>query len=59
MEEPVVEVLCEQEEFSVWRAEDPDGEMTYHLELGPITVHFLSDEWDRFVSMMGRVEPGM
>lgn len=52
MEEPVVETVCEQEDFSVWRAEDLDGEMTYHLELGRVTVHFLSDEWDQFMRLM-------
>ena len=56
MEEPVVELLCEEEDFSVWRAEDLDGEMTYHLELGPVTVHFLSEDWDRFVRLIGKVE---
>lgn len=53
MEEPEVlpEVLTETEHFSVWRITDPDGEMTYHLELGSVTVHFYVEEWDEFITL--------
>jgi len=34
------EVLAETSNYLVWRAEEPDGEMTHHLELGQVTLHF-------------------
>ncbi|MDY6877900.1 MAG: hypothetical protein SWK90_17085 [Chloroflexota bacterium] len=55
MEEPTIEILSESENFSLWRAEEPDGEMTYHLELGTVTVHFFREEWDELLKLMGEV----
>jgi len=52
MEEPVIEILAESENFSLWRAEEPDGEMTYHLELGTVTVHFFREEWEEFIELV-------
>jgi len=37
------------------RAEEPDGETTYHLELGTITVHFFREEWEEFLRLVGEV----
>ena len=56
MEEPTIEVLAESENFSLWRAEEPDGEVTYHLELGTITVHFFREEWKEFLGLIGGTE---
>ena len=56
MDEPTIEVLAESENFSLWRAEEPDGEMTYHLELGTVTVHFFREEWEEFLELMGEME---
>ena len=47
--EPKVEVLVETENYSVWKAEEPDGEVTYHLEMNNVTVHMFQEEWDEFV----------
>ena len=55
MEEPTIEVLAESEDYSVWRAEEPDGEMTYHLELGSVTLHFFVEEWEEFLVLMEEV----
>ena len=51
-QEPVTEVMVETENFSVWRAEEPDGETTYHLELNNLTVHFFREEWDEFIELV-------
>ena len=56
MDEPTIDVLAESENFSLWRAEEPDGEMTYHLELGTVTVHFFREEWEEFLELMGGME---
>ena len=55
MEEPTIEILSESESFSLWRAEEPDGETTYHLELGTVTVHFFREEWQEFLGLVGGV----
>ena len=55
MEEPTIEILSESENFSLWRAEEPDGETTYHLELGTVTVHFFREEWEEFMKLIGEV----
>jgi hypothetical protein len=53
MEEPTIEVLAETENFSLWRADEPDGEMTYHLELGTVTLHFFREEWEELLGLIG------
>ncbi|HET89538.1 MAG TPA: hypothetical protein ENN99_02200 [Chloroflexi bacterium] len=53
MEDSMIDILSESENFSLWRAEEPDGEMTYHLEFGPVTVHLFQEEWDEFLDLMG------
>lgn len=55
MEEPTIEILAESENFSMWRAEEPDGETTYHLELGAVTVHFFREEWDEFLKLIDKL----
>jgi hypothetical protein len=50
-EEPVTETLAETENFLVWKAEEPDGETTYHIELNNVTVHFFDEEWREFLEL--------
>jgi len=38
-----------------WRAEEPDGETTFHLELNNITIHFFNEEWDEFLTLVRAV----
>lgn len=52
MEETAIEILAETENYSVWRVAEPDGEMTYHLELGNVTVHFFREEWEEFLALV-------
>lgn len=37
--------------FQVWKADEPDGETTYHLELNNVTVHFFTEEWEEFLKL--------
>lgn len=53
--EPTIEILAETENFSLWQAEEPDGETTYHLELGAVTVHLFREEWEEFLQLVGAV----
>jgi hypothetical protein len=56
MQDPAINVLAETENFSLWQAEEPDGETTYHLELGAITVHFFREEWIEFLELIKEME---
>lgn len=49
--EPKTDILVETDNFSAWTAEEPDGETTYHLELGFVTLHFFQEEWDEFLKL--------
>ncbi len=50
-QEPRTETIAETENYLAWRAEEPDGETTYHLELNNITVHFFEEEWQEFLNL--------
>ena len=43
------EVIASVEDLSVWKAYEPDEEVTYHIELGKVTVHFFVEEWEEFI----------
>lgn len=44
--------IAETDNFIAWEAEEPDGESTYHIELGQVTVHFFREEWLEFQELM-------
>ena len=48
------QVLAETDNmhFQVWKAVEPDGETTYHLELNNVTVHFFTEEWEEFLKLV-------
>lgn len=47
------DMLAESEEsgFAVWRNEEEDGYM-YHVELGLVTLHLTSEEWEELVILI-------
>ena len=47
-----IEILAETEEFSIWRIQDPDEGMTYHLEFGNVTIHLFEEEWAEFRELL-------
>ena len=49
------ETLAETNNYLVWKAEEPDGEFTFHLELGSVTVHFFQEEWQELLELIGSV----
>jgi hypothetical protein len=53
--EPKVEVLVETENYSIWKAEEPDGEITYHLEMNNVTIHMFQEEYDEFVALVNQL----
>ncbi len=44
--------LAETQNYMVWTAEEPDGETTYNVELGSVTLHFFKEEWDEFLQLI-------
>lgn len=50
-----VDMVAETENFAVWRSPDDEG-FIYHIELGSITLHLASDEWEEFLELMGGVD---
>lgn len=50
--EPETELIAETDNYSAWQAVEPDGETTYHLEIGSVTVHFFQEEWNEFLQLV-------
>ncbi len=46
------QTLAETPRYLIWKAEEPDGESTFHVELGTVTMHFFQEEWDEFLDLM-------
>ncbi len=46
------EPIAETENYIVWRAEEPDGELTFHLEINNVTLHFFREEWEEFLELV-------
>ncbi len=53
--EPKTEVIAETENFLAWRADEPDGEVPYHLELNNVTLHFFNEEWEEFLELVRKL----
>lgn len=50
--EPIIKEIVKTENYSIWQADEPDNETTYHLELGQVTVHFFKEEWEEFLQLV-------
>ncbi|MCU0488241.1 MAG: hypothetical protein MUE67_04720 [Anaerolineales bacterium] len=50
--EPETEIIAETDEYMAWTANEPDGEVTFHLELNNVTLHFFKEEWDEFLQLV-------
>ena len=44
------QTLAETDNYIAWQAEEPD-EVTYHLELNNVTLHFFTEEWLEFLDL--------
>ena len=47
---PETETLAETDNFMAWRANEPDGETTYCLQLGRATINFFMEEWSEMLA---------
>ena len=50
-QDDMAEVIAETDRFVVWRT-DEEGELTYHIELGPLTLHLDEGEWRELISLI-------
>jgi hypothetical protein len=44
--------LAETENYAAWVSEDDEGELTYHLELNNVTLHFFREEWQELLKLI-------
>ena len=54
--EPKTDTIAETNNYMVWKAEEPDGETTYHIELNNITIHFFEEEWQEFLELVSSLK---
>jgi hypothetical protein len=54
--EPKTDTLAETDNYMVWKAEEPDGETTYHIELNNLTLHFFEEEWQEFIELVSSLK---
>ena len=52
---PDTDVIAETDNYIIWRADEPDGEVTIHLELNNVTLHFFHEEWEELLELMSMV----
>ena len=48
--------VAETEHNMIWVSEEPDGETVYHIDLGPVTLHFFREEWEEFKQLFQQLE---
>jgi hypothetical protein len=46
------ETIAETDNYVAWISQEPDGEVSYHIELGSITLHFFREEWEELLALM-------
>jgi len=49
------EVIAETPNYLVWRGEDVDGEVCYHLEVGNAMLTFYTEEWIEMIDLLKQV----
>ena len=50
-----IETIVETDNYTIWKANEPDDESTYHLELNNVTIHFFKEEWEEFIELAKRL----
>jgi hypothetical protein len=54
--DPKTDTLAETDNYMVWKAEEPDDETTYHIELNNLTLHFFEEEWKEFLELVSSLK---
>ena len=50
------ETIAETENYLIYSAEEPDGETTWNVELGTVTLHFFREEWRELLELMAQIK---
>jgi hypothetical protein len=53
--ETKINTLVETEDSFFYTAEEPDGELTYHLQINNVTLHFFLEEWQAALEFLKKV----
>jgi len=53
--ETKITTIVESEDCYLYTAEEPDGELTYHLQIGSVTQHFFMEEWQETLDFLKKV----
>jgi len=54
-DQPKTTTIAETDNYLAWKADEPDGETTFHLELNNVTLHFFKEEWQEFLDLIDLV----
>jgi len=50
-----IKTIIETDDCFAYTAEEPDGEITYHLQINNITLHFFNEEWQMALNFLREV----
>ena len=53
--ETKINTLVEADDCYLYTAEEPDGEITYHLQINNVTQHFFMEEWQEALDFLKKV----
>ena len=48
--------IAETESMGIWKAEEPDGETVYNVQLNNVTIHFFQEEYAEFVQLIKQIK---
>jgi hypothetical protein len=48
--------IAETDSMGIWKAEEPDGEVVYNVQLNNVTIHFFQEEYDEFVDLIKQIK---
>jgi hypothetical protein len=51
-ESPKTQTVAETDQYIIWKSDEPDGELVYHIEVNNVTLHFFKEEWEEFLELM-------
>ena len=54
-DETKITTLVETDDSFFYTAEEPDGEITYHLQINNVTLHFFLEEWQNALDFLKKV----
>ena len=52
----IPDIITQTDNFGVWKSDDEEEGLLFHIELGGIPLHMSSEEWDEFVLLIKSVD---